>query len=140
MKVVNVDFVFHGPPSEFIGCSMHVSPLYASSGQEHRKAEWVMTTAVLSLTGGGAAKFAAPHNKRFIEQAALLQIGEQTSDRLIDAAATLGQARGDASVVVPSIATAALPRIVQLHEADSAFHKSTRQQALTAKNVRCGIV
>ena len=72
MKIVNVDFVFHGPPTEFIGCAMHGPSFHASTGQEHGKSEWMMATSVLSFERGRTPEFAAPHNERFIEQAALL--------------------------------------------------------------------
>ena len=69
MKIVNVHFVFHGPPTEVIGCSMHGSSFYASAGEKHGKSKWMVATPILSFERGSTPEFAAPHNKSFIKQA-----------------------------------------------------------------------
>src|SRR5258708_6239694 len=84
VEIVDVDGVFNRLEPEFVGSAVDVAALYAAPSQPHREAVMIMVPAVDfagvssgrgQLDGRSAAEFPAPNDQRFIEHAALLQIG-----------------------------------------------------------------
>ena len=58
--------------------------LNAAAGQGHREAVRMMIAAVGLLRSGRAAEFGADHYERLVQQAPLLEVGQQRADRLVD--------------------------------------------------------
>ncbi len=79
----------------------------------------------IAVLGGSAAKFAAPNDQGVFKHAALLEIGHQGAERLVDFAGALGQAGFNILVMVP----AAGP---DLDEADAAFEQAAGNEHLAA--------
>jgi hypothetical protein len=50
----------------------------------------VVVVAAVALPVGGAAELADPQDQRVVEQAATLEVGEETGDRLVGGLATGG--------------------------------------------------
>ena len=99
MQVVDVDAVLDGLEAELVGRAVDVAAAHAAAGQPHGEAVVVVVAAVdLARVGAWlgqldrrrAAELAAPDHERFVEQAALLQVGQQGADRLVALAGQLG--------------------------------------------------
>ena len=73
--------VFCGVKSQFVGRSVHGALLDASTGQPDREAVGVMIASVGVFGTGGASELGTPDDQRFVEQASLFEVLEQTGDR-----------------------------------------------------------
>ena len=74
-----------------------------------------------ALAVNGATEFTAPNNQRVIEQATLLEIGDQPVARLIDVLALGRHATGRVGMVIPVVE-------IHLHEAHAPFDEPARQE------------
>src|SRR5580765_5864573 len=92
MQIVDVDLVFNGGESEFIGRSVNISFPAAGSGNPHGESVGIMVASVYhagigspvrQLDRGCTAEFATPNNERVFQHAALLQIRQQGGDGLV---------------------------------------------------------
>ena len=72
-------------------CAVAVAAFDAAAGHPHRKALVVVVAAVGVLGRRGAAEFAAPNHQRVFEHVALLEVGKQRGDRLVDGVGVRGQ-------------------------------------------------
>ena len=77
------------------------------------------------------AELAAEQHQRLVEQAALLQVGEQRRGRLVDAAAAVDQPLVQVVVVVPA-------RLADLDEAHARLAQPAGHQALPGERRRPG--
>ena len=87
MQIGRVHASFDRVQAVFVGGAVRESALHARAGQPHRIAGDVVVAAVGALRRRQPAEFAAEEDERFVQQAALLEIGQQGGRRLI------GQAR-----------------------------------------------
>ena len=91
---------------------------------------WSRPGDIARLALRRAAEFAAPNHQRAVEQAALLQIANQSGRRAVDFAATiverLPQVRSRVAVMVPI-------GVVKLHEAAALFDEPPCQQAVASE-------
>ena len=78
-----------------------------------------------------AAELAAPHDERFVEQAAGLQVVDQGRDRLVDLATLAGE--GVHEVIVFARAVHVPAGIEQLHEPHALFDEPPGQEAVVGK-------
>ena len=69
---------------------MDDAALDAAAGHPDGEAERMMVAAVGAFGAGRAAELGGPHDERFVEQAALLEVVEQAGDRLVDLGAVGG--------------------------------------------------
>src|SRR5665213_4181381 len=104
---VDVDRILHDVVAEVVGLAIDHARLDAAAGHPDREAARVMIAAIIlarqrALTVDRAAEFAAPDDERLIEQAALLQVGEQAITRSIDIAALDRQVGGEVAMLVPA--------------------------------------
>ncbi len=83
VQVVYVDLVLDGLEAEFVGGAVHLAAFDAASGEPHAEAVMIVIASVhfsrvgaclRQFDGRRAAEFATPHDQRFVEQAALLEI------------------------------------------------------------------
>jgi DNA polymerase-1 len=65
------------PQPDIIRPSQHLSAFHARAGQEHAEAVGVVVPAVAAFAHRRPAEFAAPDDKRGIQQAALLQVHDE---------------------------------------------------------------
>ena len=92
LEVVDRDRVGHHVVAELVGLAEHEPALHAAAGDPHAEVPRMMVAAVvrvgqLALAEHRPAELAAPDDERVVEQAALLQVGDQRGGRLIGAAA-----------------------------------------------------
>ncbi len=124
VEIVDVDGVFDDIIAKLIGFAVHAR-LDAPARHPDREGAGVMVAPViveseLALTIVGSAKFAAPDNERFVQQAPLLQVGYQGRRRLIYVFGLTQNFAGQIAVGVPAL-------VVKLHEAYAFFGKFSGQ-------------
>ena len=85
VDVVDVRFVHHGLEAEFDGLPVAHAAFHSAAGHPHAETIRVLVSAgrTLAFAEWHATQFAAPHDKRGIEQPALLEVGQQCGDGLI---------------------------------------------------------
>ena len=105
-------FVF-GLETKFVGRAINRAALDAAARHPHREAVMIVVAPVLlARIGSGrwqfddrrAAKFAAPDNQGFLQHSALLQILNQSRNRLIAFLRQIAMADFDVIVIVPTAA------------------------------------
>src|SRR5687768_3055383 len=130
LQVVDGNWLLGNVVANVIGRTVSESRFDSAAGQPHRKAMRMVVAANepllafrmhIVLHHGGAAKLAAPHDQRFVQQAALLKINDQPGDRAIGLAALNRQRFVDrltkrTAVMVPT-------PVVKLYKADASLHK-----------------
>src|SRR5207245_1343823 len=88
VQIVDVDFVFDRVETEFVGFAVNDARFDAAAGEKDGVAVRMMVAAnlawfQLALHHGCATEFAAPNDKRFIEQSALFEVFDQGDGGLI---------------------------------------------------------
>ena len=81
VEVGDVAAVGDGVVAEVVGRAVGLAALDAAAGEPDGEAVGVVVAAVLALGAGRPAELAAPDDQGLLEQAALLQVGEQAGDR-----------------------------------------------------------
>src|SRR5262249_5158249 len=102
-----------------------VPALYASAGENHRKAIRVVVAAIGSLAHRRAAEFAAPDYERSLKQAAAFEVLDEGRSRLIGA----GAHTGVVAFQVARGAPAATGPAIDLHEPYAALQEPAGQEA-----------
>lgn len=104
VKVAEVDLAFHGSASRIIGSSVDVTLLHSTPGQPEGEAAMIVTGFVLTVVGSQTrtSKFAAPDNKRIVQQAAHFKILEQGGNWRIRRLAVRLQVAAVILVLVPA--------------------------------------
>ena len=108
--------------------------LHAAAGQPHRVAVRIVVATVVPLRCRRAAEFASPQDQRFVQQAARLQILEQTGDRPVHLGGIVGMILFQTAMLIPLVA------VRNLHEAHAALDEPPRHQALPAEIPRAILV
>src|SRR5579863_2485910 len=85
VKLLDLKSIFYSGAAEFVGLSVIDTSSDPTARHPHCEAVGVVITAgpLLVLGRGLAAELAPPHDKRLIQHSALLQILQQTGDRLV---------------------------------------------------------
>ncbi len=137
VEIVDVDFVFHGVPAEFVGRAVGHAAFDAAAGEPHGETEGMMFAAIGAFGGGRAAEFAAPDDESIFEQAAGFQIFQQAGDGLVDGRAVVRQFFAEFAVLIPKLATGAISRlrVIDLNHADAAFGEAAGHQTLFAERL-----
>ena len=78
VEVGDVAAVGDGVVAEVVGGAVGLAALDPAAGEPDGEAVGVMVAAVLALGAGSPAELATPDDQGLFEQAALLQVGEQT--------------------------------------------------------------
>ena len=94
VEIVHVDLVLHCHVPEFIGRAVSVSGFEASPSEPGRETFGIVVPPrAIPLGIGGATEFASEPHDRVLEQPPLLEIGEQSRDRLVDRERMVGVLR-----------------------------------------------
>src|SRR5262249_54870483 len=130
VQVVDVDLVRDGGEAELVGGAVDVAAFDAAAGQPHREAVVVVVAAAEGgqFGDGGAAELAAPQDEGAVEQAALVEVGEEGGGRLVPALGEAAVLGGQVVVVVPRLAGAA----PDLHEAHAPLQQAAGDEELPA--------
>ncbi len=123
--------ILDGVESDLVGRSVHDSPFQPSAGHPDREAEDVMISSVRTLRTGGAAELGGEHDQRLVEQAAAVEILQQSADRLIHGQGVFGMVLLESAVRVPSSGTTG--SVLDLDEPDAPFDEPPRGQQLHPK-------
>ena len=124
MNIVDRNGVDGGFPADFVGCAVAGAALDSAAGYPNAEAVWVVVAAFAFFAHGHAAEFAAPDDQRAVEQAALLEVGQQAGDRHVGFLAAGSVVFGEAAVGVPFVVA------VNLHEPHAALDHAAGEQAL----------
>ena len=135
VDVGHVVAVFDGEEAELIGRPVHDAALDSAAGHPHGEAKRMMVAAVRALGPGRAAELGGPHDERFVQQAALLQVLESGRQSAYRPAQIGGVVRLQVAVRVPA-AGAADAAVIDLHESHAAFHQPPRGQAILRERGR----
>jgi len=133
VQVMHADGILGGSEAQFVGGSVCLATANPASCQPDRKAPVIVVSTGLwfsvggKFDGRGAAEFAAPEDEGVVEHAALLEIGNECGDGLIDLCGEAAVSRFDVGVIVPRL-TGPVP---ELHVADPAFQQSAGDESLT---------
>ena len=100
VEIVEMDSASDGAVAEFVGLAVHETSFDSAAGHPGAEAAWLVLAAVFFdgggaaevLAPGGAAKLATPDDEGLIEQAARLQIMDQSGAWLIGGGAGFGGA------------------------------------------------
>src|SRR4051812_11369779 len=84
VDVGNVVTILDRVKTNLVCGAMHHAPLEAAAGHPNSKSKDMMVAAVGVLRTRTAAKLGRKDDKRLFEHAALIEIFQQPSDRLID--------------------------------------------------------
>ena len=85
VQIVHVHFVLDGTEAELVGLSDGFSAFDPAASHPSGETIRVMIAAFAALHHWGASELAGQDDERAFEQAALLEIRQQSRDRLIDA-------------------------------------------------------
>ena len=83
MEVVDVGLVLDGLIAMFIGGPVTEAALYASACHPRSEALVVVVASVVALSVRCTTKLTGPHDQSVLQHVALLEVGEQSRDRLI---------------------------------------------------------
>src|SRR5260370_15911316 len=83
VQVVNLDLVFDDEVAVVVGGAVDGSALAAATGQPDRETKGIVIAAVRALGHGCTAELTAPQDQGLLQQAARLQVLEQTGDGLV---------------------------------------------------------
>jgi hypothetical protein len=134
MDIGHVVTIVHGMEAKLVRSPMSDPTLDSPAGHPHRESKRMMIAPpLLALDPGSTAEFCGPHDHRFIQQSPLLQILQQSCDRLVDLGAQLGVILAQFGVGIPQIPAAA---VKDLDEPNSFFDQPPRRQTLPAKGRR----
>src|SRR2546423_1663570 len=84
MKIVDAHRILDGLVAELVGGAVSDTLLDAAAGKQKGKPFDVVVAPAASLGHGRAPEFAAPDDQRFVQHAALLEIGNQGRGGLVD--------------------------------------------------------
>src|ERR1700683_2528665 len=90
-----------GVNAELVGRAMHRAPLDAAPREPDAESFRMMIAAIAPCGVRRAAELAGPEDERLVEQAALLEVLDETGDRLIGVAGVLLMPRFQVAVLVP---------------------------------------
>lgn len=135
VEIVNVDFVFSGLETEFIGGTVDITSFDPAAGQPGGEAVMIVIAAVDfsgigsgggQFDGGGASEFTAPDDEGVVEHAALFEIFEQGADGLVALFGEFAVVHFDVVVIIPRLACT----MPDLDEADAAFKQAAGDEDL----------
>src|SRR5689334_22572686 len=129
---MDVDGPLDGAEADFVGGTDDRSGFAPAAGDPHREAPWIVIAARPFFVERSAAKLSAPDHQRLFEHAALLEVRQQSCNRLVAGAAVPGVIAFDVAVGVPPGVAAA----IELDEAHAALDHSASQQAVGADLLR----
>src|SRR5688572_14443077 len=124
MKIVYMHRVFLNIITKFISFAIYPG-LNAAAGHPYGKTAWMMVPSIVVFGEGalaivGPAEFAAPDYQRFIEQAALFQVGDQGGTGLVGILALSFDFAGQIAMRIPTL-------VIQLHKTNTIFRELSCQ-------------
>ena len=119
--------------AEFVRLAVDVPSFHAAPGEPHAERGRVVVAAVLPFGIRRATELAAPNDERVVQQAALLEVGQQTGDRTVDGARVFRVPGDEIAVLIPI-------RMVDDDATYAAFDETARQKTAPTVVVGRGVV
>src|SRR5262245_48409533 len=111
VKIMDMDLLFGSREAEVVGGPVGLASSDASPGHPHAESARIMVSpAVSALAGRRAAELAAPDHERFVEQASLLEIGQESGHWLVGFSAMERVVGMDVAVRVPVLVVVSTSR------------------------------
>src|ERR1051326_8540151 len=132
VQVANMVAIDNGFMTEFISFAVGGSALNSSTCHKISETFRVMIAPVASLANRLSPEFSTPNYQRLLQQSALLQIGEQRGNRLVDLRAMNLQVFLDPVVSVPVLLLVPAA-MIDLDKPDAALDQSAGDEALAAE-------
>ena len=134
VEIPDVHRVLDDVVAKLVGGSVQRATFGSASGHPHGKTPRMVIPAIVlfrntALAVDGTTEFTAPNDERVVEQATLLEIGDEPIARLVDVLALGGHASGRVGMVIPVVE-------VHLHEAHAPFDKPARQKRGVGEGTR----
>src|SRR5262249_21275367 len=126
LKIVHMDGIAGRRPADLIGLTVDIAGSGSAAGHPHAEGERMMIATIFTLPQGRATELSPPNDERFIEQAAPLQVAQQSGDWLIDGAAVPSEVVLEISVLIPR-------SVDQADEPHTAFNHPSCEQAICRK-------
>ena len=141
MEMPYMQTVFDGSTAEFVSLAITDAAFNPAACHPHGEAVRVMVPAGSFCVFGGrlAAKFTAPNDEGFVEEALLLEIFQQTGDRFVRIAGVFVVVLLQVTVGVP-VGVIVVAARVNLDEADATLDKSAGKEAFAAEIIRPPLV
>ena len=124
MPIMNVALAFDSFVAIFISGSMAKATLDATACHPGRETFIVVVATVAVLGVGRPTKLSGPNHQCIFQHSALLEVGQQSRNRLVDLLALLWQFGLHAEVRIPTV-------VVDFHEANAGLRHASCQQALS---------
>ena len=134
LQVVHVYSVLDDVVRVVVGPAVRHPCPHTATRQPDRKAPWMVVVPIVvvrqcALSIDGAAELAGPDHERFVEHAALLQIGDQCGGRLIRFAAQNGDLLRQFTVLIPAA-------VIELDESHATLGQPPREQTVAGESSR----
>src|SRR4051812_25716075 len=127
MQIVGVNLVLHRTGTEFVGCTIGRAALDAAAGEPGAESAAVVIAArvavAISVADDRTAELTTPDDERGIEQATLLEIGDEAGSRIVDIAGGPCEAALKIVVIIPATCS-------DLDEANATLHETTGDHEL----------
>src|SRR4051812_417240 len=136
VKIRNGNFVFRDEVPNVIRRPMPITLFHPRASQETRERRRMMVASrrIDALRRRAASEFRAPHQQRILQHPALLQVLDQSSDRLIQRRRLRVMILLQILMPIPIDAwTAECPAIDDLHKTHPTFQKPSRHQTISAE-------
>ena len=131
VEIVGADGVFYDIVSKVVGFAVGVTGLHAAPGHPDGEATGVVVSAVggfveLTLAVRSSSEFSPADDEGVVKKAALLEVGDEAVDGVVDVAALVGKIIREVGVLVPAA-------VEDLDGADAAFAHAAGEEAGVGK-------
>ena len=132
LQVMNVDAILGDVKADLIALAVGYARLNAATSHPEREGVGVMVATPawsiveVALDEGSAPEFSAPDHEGVIEQAALLEIGDEAGGRLVGVVALVVEFRGEGVVLIPTC-------VHQLHKTGAALDEAAGEKAVACE-------
>src|SRR5262249_48366631 len=119
--------------ADFVSCADGLAASDAAAGQPEGERQVVVIAAALAIDHRCAAKFAGPDDQSSLQQAALLEVFQQTGNGLVALVGVAFLILLQLVVGLPAVFHRVVDAVVDLHDTDAALDETSSEQAHAAK-------
>ena len=135
VQVADMAPVYDGFVAEFVGFTISSAAFDSGAGHEVGESFGIVIASIAALADRLAAELSAPDDEGFVEQTALLQVGKERGNWLVDLGAMDFQVFLDAIVGVPVLLLMAAA-LIDLDEPNTSLDQAAGDETLAAKRSR----
>ena len=131
MDVGDVVAVFRGVEPDFIGGPMNNTTFESAAGHPDTESKDMMIATVRSLSARSSSELGGKDDEGLVEEPALVEVGQEATDGLIDGQCVTGVIGFECTVGIPS--ACATTAMLDLDEPNSLFDKAASGEELHAE-------